>query len=46
MTAVTFDSPAGAPALRSRQFRQLRYAGVLAKRNLIKLVRTPSSSST
>ena len=41
MTAVTFDSPAGAPALRSRQFRQLRYAGVLAKRNLIKLVRTP-----
>ena len=41
MTAVTFDSPAGAPARRSRQFRQLRYAGVLAKRNLIKLVRTP-----
>jgi oleandomycin transport system permease protein len=41
MTAVTFDSPAGAPVRRSRQFRQLRYAGVLAKRNLIKLVRTP-----
>jgi oleandomycin transport system permease protein len=41
MTAVTFDSPAGAPARRSRQFRQLRYARVLAKRNLIKLIRTP-----
>jgi len=41
MTAVTFDSPAGAPARRSRQFRQLRYAAVLAKRNLIKLTRTP-----
>src|SRR5277367_2079015 len=41
MTAVTFDSPAGAPARPARQFRQLRYAGVLAKRNLIKLVRTP-----
>jgi oleandomycin transport system permease protein len=41
MTAVTFDSPAGAPVRRSRQFRQLRYAGVLAKRNLIKLIRTP-----
>ena len=41
MTAVTFDSPAGAPVRRSRQFRQLRYAGVLAKRNLIKLTRTP-----
>ena len=41
MTAVTFDSPAGAPARRQRQFKQLRYAGVLAKRNLIKLTRTP-----
>ena len=41
MTAVTFDSPASAPARRQRQFKQLRYAGVLAKRNLIKLVRTP-----
>ena len=41
MTAVTFDSPAGAPARRQRQFKQLRYAGVLAKRNLIKLMRTP-----
>jgi oleandomycin transport system permease protein len=41
MTAVTFDSPAGAPARRSRPFRQLRYARVLAKRNLIKLIRTP-----
>ena len=41
MTAVTFDSPAGATARPHRQFRQLRYAGVLAKRNLIKLVRTP-----
>jgi oleandomycin transport system permease protein len=41
MTAVTFDSPAGAPVRRQRQFKQLRYAGVLAKRNLIKLVRTP-----
>ena len=41
MTAVTFDSPTSAPARRPRQFKQLRYAGVLAKRNLIKLVRTP-----
>ena len=41
MTAVTFDSPAGAPARPARQFKQLRYAGVLAKRNLIKLMRTP-----
>jgi oleandomycin transport system permease protein len=41
MTAVTFDSPAGAPARPARQFKQLRYAGVLAKRNLIKLTRTP-----
>jgi oleandomycin transport system permease protein len=41
MTAVAFDSPAGAPARPARQFRQLRYAGVLAKRNLIKLMRTP-----
>jgi oleandomycin transport system permease protein len=41
MTAVTFDSRAGAPARRQRQFKQLRYAGVLAKRNLIKLTRTP-----
>jgi oleandomycin transport system permease protein len=41
MTAVTFDSPTGAPARPSRQFKQLRYAGVLAKRNLIKLMRTP-----
>ncbi len=41
MTAVTLDSPAGAPARPARQFKQLRYAGVLAKRNLIKLVRTP-----
>jgi len=41
MTAVTLDSPAGAPARPARQFKQLRYAGVLAKRNLIKLMRTP-----
>jgi len=41
MTAVTFDSPAGASARPARQFKQLRYAGVLAKRNLIKLTRTP-----
>ena len=41
MTAVTFDSPAGAPVRPARQFKQLRYAGVLAKRNLIKLTRTP-----
>jgi oleandomycin transport system permease protein len=41
MTAVTLDSPAGAPARRARQFKQLRYAAVLAKRNLIKLTRTP-----
>src|SRR3984957_20926298 len=41
MTAVAFDSPAGAQARPARQFRQLRYAGVLAKRNLIKLMRTP-----
>jgi oleandomycin transport system permease protein len=41
MTAVTFDSPAGTQARPRRQFRQLRYAGVLAKRNLIKLLRTP-----
>ena len=41
MTAATFDSPAGAPARPARQFKQLRYAGVLAKRNLIKLTRTP-----
>jgi oleandomycin transport system permease protein len=41
MTAATFDSPAGASARPARQFKQLRYAGVLAKRNLIKLLRTP-----
>jgi len=41
MTAVTLDSPAGAPARPARQFKQLRYAAVLAKRNLIKLTRTP-----
>jgi oleandomycin transport system permease protein len=41
MTAVTFDSPAGTPTRPVRQFKQLRYAGVLAKRNLIKLMRTP-----
>ena len=41
MTAVTFDSPSGVPVRRQRQFKQLRYAGVLAKRNLIKLTRTP-----
>jgi oleandomycin transport system permease protein len=41
MTAVTFDSPAGAPGRPAPQFKQLRYAGVLAKRNLIKLMRTP-----
>ena len=41
MTAVAFDSRAGSPVRRQRQFKQLRYAGVLAKRNLIKLVRTP-----
>ncbi|HTW03774.1 MAG TPA: ABC transporter permease, partial [Streptosporangiaceae bacterium] len=41
MTAVTFDSPAGSAVRPARQFKQLRYALVLARRNLIKLTRTP-----
>jgi oleandomycin transport system permease protein len=37
MTAVAFTVPARQP----RQFRQLRYALVLAKRNMIKIMRAP-----
>lgn len=37
MTAITIDIPARRP----RQFRQLRYALVLAKRNMIKIMRAP-----